>query len=503
MIRVGIFLGVVALVAGGAAKAATPTRYDVTAVITSVPASGGTSFGAKFFLAGGQVVYRIVPAGQTEGNPAAQWEYWSTTMGGRQITPAAGYAALDVRAMNVRGEVVGQMSKPDPDAKNAALYWTLAGGSRLPNGFDAGSSALQVINATGLGAGFSYRVSAGTEVRVTWNAGNLAAGAPAITPPAGASAPQVVGVAGNGDTLIYVTAADGKPRLALWDGTTSAYVGPAPATDEEFFPANAAINAAGDVVMLVLKTGSPRGAVLRFLPAADRDAGPVFTFPGAITSVYNLRFSDVGVASFDASLSGDNTVNVASATAAQQQTFVGYRSFLNAAGELIFGGGGDLFYWDAAAWTGLPQIVPLRLTTTSGGFDVQAYGDDGRILATNLNGGVRELVLLSPAGITPVKVTLKPIRRNVRLRVGERVRDRLVETRIVGDSFNGRVRYVMSGRLPGGFRFRKSEAILSGRGESVQVRKIRVAATYRDRGVNKRTPWVPITIRVRASLPTQ
>ncbi len=202
---------------------AAPVRYDLTASIASVPVAGGATFGSKFFFGSpNEAAYRLIPSGQTEGDPAAKWQYWSGETGARDILPADSYTSVDVFAL-AGGQVAGRSVGT---AKEAALYWTPAAGSIKPDGFDPGYSGLNAIDSSGLAAGY---MDPGTPEVVAWDAANIAAGVKAIPPPAGCTSPQIVGVRGDGEVLLYVRDAGAVPRAAIWNGTTSTLIGPAPA----------------------------------------------------------------------------------------------------------------------------------------------------------------------------------------------------------------------------------------------------------------------------------
>ncbi|MDD5199748.1 MAG: hypothetical protein PHC88_08080 [Terrimicrobiaceae bacterium] len=486
-----------------AGDAAAPDGYVLEATVASVPATGGASFGSKFFFqSGDQVVYRIVPAGGTEGDPAAQWEYWSSATGAQAVLPASGYDSIDVRGMNAHGEVVGITSQVSP-ARNAALDWTLAAGPAAPAGFDAGFSALEAINIHGRAIGSNYSAAIFGPERVRWDSATPATPPAAIPLPAGYNYGEIHGISANGEVLLFVKDAADTMHAAVWDGATCVTVGPAPAAGETLYPSNLAINSAGDVAMLVFTAGG--GYTLHFIPASDRTTWHSFTFPGPVTSVYNLQISGAGLASCDTGISGVNVVSIVSAAKTQQRTFPGYRSWLNASGEFVFGNAGKENYWDASAWTGAPVEVPLSVPTSSGGLDVVGFNDAGRLLVLNTVQATRSLSILAPAFAEPASVTLTPVRKTLRLAVGATIHRRLVKTRITGQSPDGTVRYVVRGRLPGGLRFRAGEALLAGRPARVQRVTLHVAATYAAAGVKKKSAYVAINVRVRApaSRPTR
>ncbi len=477
------------LLAAASSPAATPARYDLAASIASVPATGGASFGSRFFFtSSNQTAYRLIPSGQTEGNPAAKWQFWSSTAGARDILPVTGDLSLDVFAL-ANGQVVG---KSVGATTETALYWTLAAGSVKPDGFDSGYNGLSAINAAGAAAGYTDN---GTPEVVAWDAAHPAAGVTTISPPPGCTSPQIVGVSGSGEVLIYVRDAGSVPRAAIWNGTTSTLIGPAPS--ETFYPANCAINSQGDVAMLVFTAGG--SGKLHYIPAADRSSWLTFSFDGPVGSsgVYNLRISDAGLASFDTSINGVNTVAIVSAVQQQQFTFTGYRSYLNNAGTLVFGDQGNLLYWDAAAWSGQPAIVPVSATVNSGGLSMEGFNDDGRVLATIIAQSTRSLVVLSPFLPQPASVRLTSARKILRLRVGRHVRQALVKIHITGDTLDGRVRFFSRGKFPPGLAFRNSEAMIIGTPTTPRKFTLRIGAAYTSGGVKKQTPLVKVKAVIR------
>jgi hypothetical protein len=302
-------------------------------------------------------------------------------------------------------------------------------------------------------------------------------------------------MSGNGDVLLYVRDSSSNPCAAIWNGTASALIGPTPT--ETFYPANCAINSQGDVAMLVFTPGG--SCKLHYITAADPSNYETFTFAGPVGSsgVYNLRISNAGIASFDTSIDGVNTVAIVSAVQHQQFTFTGYRSYLNNAGTLIFGDQGNLCYWDAAAWSGQPATIPVSATSNSGGLSMEGFNDEGHVLVVITAQSTRSLGVLTPAFSQPAVVTLKAARKVLRLRVDQPVRQALVKTHVTGDSLESSVRFLVRGKIPRGLRFRASEAILAGTPVWQKKFTLRVAAIYTSGGVRQQSPFVNVNVAVR------
>jgi hypothetical protein len=474
------------------ARAETPTRYDMAATIVTVPVSGGDTLDTKFFYqAGNQAVFGVIPNGST----TTSWKFWSLTAGQRDIAPVSGYTALDVYGLNSRGQVVGRNFTANY-AQQAALFWNIADGSSIPTGFDAGLSGLNAIAASGKAAGYS---DSGSYSIQRWDAAQPGATPIAIPLPDGATNPQVIGLSRAGEVLLAVSDA-GVPRPALWNGASTAFLGPAPdaGSGETFWPTNGAISSTGDVATLYFTAGG--AATLRYFKSTDRTTPITFTFAGPLSaSAYNLHVSDSGLASFDTAILSNNTVCVASASHAQQRTFAGYTSFLNASGSLIFGSEGDFYFWDAAAWSGSPAKVPLSFASNSGGLDILGYNDDGNVLALVRQQSTRMLSVLAPyfAGRNSTSVTLVPVRRVVRLHPGDSFRMEIVKVRVEGAGYSGRLRYKSLGKLPAGLRVRASDGMLAGRARTPGSAILRVAALYTIDGVDKQTPYVRLRVIVR------
>lgn len=475
------------------AHPATPARYDLSATIARVPLAGGPSLGTKFFFAkSNQAVYRLLPAGGKEADPAASWQYWSARTGPADILPVAGYASLEIKALNAAGAAIGQTAIETPAHREAALYWTPGGGPRTPAGFDAGYSGLEAVNGAGQAAGFS---DSGTYELLAWNAAYPAAGPTRIPVPAGYTSPQIGGLSARGKVLLYLRSRDGLGRAAIWDGRATSVIGPAPA--ETFYPSNCAINAAGDVAVLVFTAGGD--AVLHYVFASDPTQWLTFTFPGPVDSnVYNLRISDAGVASFDTSINGLNTVAVASSVARQQYTFTGYRSYLNNAGALVFGDGGLVKFWDAAAWTGAPSTVPVSAASDSGGMDLVGFNDDGYLLVLSSLAETRSLDVLQPVFTQPLRVTIRPAAKVLRLPAGRRGQVPTVIATVDGDPLDPSIRYRARGKVPAGLRFRPGDAVLSGTPKKAQAATLRVTATYRSQGARQQSDTAKVNVVVRA-----
>lgn len=494
-----LFLAVPLAVAPGA----TPVRYDMLASVADVPASGGATFGGTFFFqTGNRVVYRVIPSGGSGSDPATSWSYWSTADGARTILPPASppatyaYDSLRVTGLSPSGEVIGQTSLGNPATKNAALYWTVSAGSSVPAGFDSGYSALDAIAPNHWAAGST---DSGTFEFVRWNSSTQTIDD--ITLPVGYPTGQIVGVSGSGDVLLYVTDASSNHRLALWDGTASTIIGPAPDAGATLYPANCGIDSVGNVAMLVFTTGPSGSATLYYIQVTNRATWIAFPFTGPIdSSAYNLHLSSAGLASFDTTVNGVNTVNVVSASHAEQRTFNGYTSFLNSSGALIFGDQGGLDYWDAGSWTGAPAAVPLSLSTQSGGLAFVGYNDDGNVLVKNTLNSTTSLAILAPAfpqPAQPLSVTLSPARRVFRLKVGQAVRMPLVKTQVSGPGLESGFTYSRQGRLPAGLRLRAGDGNLAGRPTAAKAVNVWVTATFTANGAQQQT--APTRVRIVVS----
>jgi hypothetical protein len=488
---------------------AAPVRYDVEATVATAPKLDREPFGSKFFFTTeGQVIYRILPADRSDTDPATRLEYRSPTEA-LDLLPAAGYESLDIVALDPEGTAVGRSvtensSNPNPHAE-AALLWTPTGGSIVPAGFDLGSSGFKAMSPTGLAAGFT---NSGAYRTVSWDSANPTPGGVDIVPPPGYGNCEVRGVSASGETLLYVSN-PGLQNVAVWNGTSSTVIGPAPNSDETFYPSNCAINSTGDVVMAFF---SATGYRIVFIPAANRANYQIFSFTGSGSSVYHLQISDAGLASCETSVNGTNVVSIVSSTYAQQFNFDGYSAFLNAAGELVFGNQGLFYYWDARAWTGSPTIVPLSLPSSPVAPTLVGFNDDGRLLTLSDDSSqtTRTLSILAPvqAGPTPAPdtvITVAPARKALRLAVGTQVRNTL----LVKTHFSGvpkaSVHYILAGKLPHGLRFRASDGSIRGRPTQAQRANVRVAATYSSAGVVRQTAFAKVRIQVSGttSLPTQ
>ncbi len=514
-------------------QAAAPTRFDVENTVATLPESGREPFGSRFFFtADAQVIYRVLPADRSDTDPATRLEFWSPGATGA-LFPAAGYQSLEVVALNAAGEAVGRSVTEDSPTPNphqeAALYWTPEGGSVIPSGFDPGFSGLKDIDGAGDAVGFT---NGGTFRFVRWNA-DAPATQDVITPPAGYPYAEIHGVSASGETLLYVTDNDGKPRLAVWDGTTSLVIGPAPDAAETFSPANCAMNAGGDAVMVLFVPNG--GYRVIYIPAANRAGYQTFSFPGPVTAIYNLQISAAGLASCQTSA---NFVSIVSSPRAMQNSFAGYNPFLNAGGEFVFGNQSNLYYWDAAAWSGAPVIVPLPLPAAPAAPTVVGYNAYGRLLTLSDNSAqtLRTLSILAPfpprptptpappptptpgptpeptapptptpgptatPAPTPVpagRITLEPLRPSLVLATGATMRDRrLVSARKTGEPA-GPVRFLLRGTIPRGLKFSTLDGSLTGRPATAQSVALRVAATYYSAGRKKQSPFVTIKIIVR------
>jgi hypothetical protein len=478
-----------------ASRAETPTRYDMAATLATVPLSGGDTIGGIFFFeTGNQTVFSITP----KGSSTAAWKFWSTTNGQRDIPAAAGYTSIDVYGLNSRGQVVGRSVTENPSHKEAALFWNITDGASVPTDFDLGYSGLNAISASGKAAGFT---DPGTYSVVRWDAAQPSATPITITPPVGATSPQVVGISRAGEVLLAVSDS-GVQRPALWDGSTCAFIGPAPDTgsDETFWPTNCAISPSGDVAILYFTAGG--AATLRYYKSTDRTTPITFTFPGPIdliSSAYNLHISDAGLASFDTSIHAGNTVCIASAAQAKQRIFSGYTSFLNASGTLVFGSEGDFYYWEAASWSGSPTKVPLNISSTSGGVDLKGFNAEGSVLALLTQQSTRSLAILTPwsASNQPTSITLGRVRRIFRLFTGQTIRLQVVKVHAGGNGYSGRIRYVTKGRFPAGLRIRPGDGMLAGRTRATGEAFVRIAAEYWVNGAKKRTPFVQVKLIVK------
>jgi hypothetical protein len=313
---------------------------------------------------------------------------------------------------------------------------------------------------------------------------------------------RVAGISDAGDVLLYLDGAIGR-HAAIWDGTATTVVTPDLAANETFDAADCVMNAAGDAAVLVHDDAG--GCRLFYVAAADRTTHQTRTFTGTgggTRPVYHLQLGPNGIASFETAA---GEVRVANFAVAESRTFNGNRAFLNRSGQLVFTATGNIWYWDAQVWTGEPAAVPTSIQSSTGGPDIAGYNDEGALLVLTTLNSDRTLSILAPVVPGTTSVTLKPIRKKLRLTVGTRIRDRLVETFISGNAPDGRIRYIRPRKLPTKMRFRVTEGILSGIPRREQKLTLSIAASYWSEGVQRESPPVKVRVVIRepASLQTR
>jgi len=91
---------------------------------------------------------------------------------------------------------------------------------------------------------------------------------------------------------------------------------------------------------------------------------------------------------------------------------------------------------------------------------------------------------------------VQPARKTVRFTAGDPIQSTpLVKIHVTGVPASS-VRYVLSGKLPRGLRFRASDGSVRGRPTQAQRANVRIAATYPSAGGLKQSAFVKVKIQV-------
>lgn len=481
------------------ASAKTPVSYELLKTIRTLPVGAASpSFGTEFFFTkGDQTLYRIVSAGTPIESPAPAYQFWSPK-GAAIVLPPATYDAIEPRAMNNDGTVVGKVIDTTEDAyREAAFTWNYGDETTIPNFFDPLSSSFSALAASGFAGGLNSTGGI-NPVRVTWNTAGPTLPPTTVPLPNGFTGGQVQGVSDGGAAVLFVDDGSNHFRAAVWDGSSTRLLGSALAANEVLHPANLAMNARGDIAVLVfVPDGSYR---LKLYPAwTNYTARYNFVFAGPAESVYNLHLSDNGIASFD---TASEDIHVVSMATGDTRTFKGYASFLNASGQLVFGTGGKLNFWDAAAWTGSPTIVPLDLPAGASAPVIVGFNDDAHLLALHPNAAGTQTSLsvlkpIYPGDIIPEDAVEFVGRKQFHFVQGDPIRRRIVRAKVDPTLTVESVTYTVKNSIPEGTRFRKHTGILTGHPTKPGVKNVRIVGTFILNGQTYQTKAQKVRIRIK------
>ncbi len=491
------------LVAFAASGMAAPDRYVLSRVVADLGADTTKRISdLVLFNEAGDVVFQV---DRNEASRVVDGFFFGAADGTvSRIVPPSGYDAVaTVPGLNEFGEVAGQAQTTTGTPRQTAFVWSRAGGAERAEGLDAGASDFKSINGGGLALG---NTDSGTFELVTWIQPTF--GAPVVTtivPPDGATRVETISVNERGESLLIVDVG-AERRMAIWDGSTSTFIGPVLPGGFNLFNANAKLNDAGDVAAVIF---DPDASIYRvwLVRAEERESSETFDFPRAASNVFQVQFNRFRQVCFGTAEGRVTRVEFLDTTTGQSRSFDGYRGLLNSQGQLVYGNARRLLQWDSFQPEIEPVVVPIIDGTPKLAPDVVAFNGRGELVlrlarTVEPNGDSLEVYVAEnnpPPPPTPVVVEVVPTRGAFRIGRGDRFARRVVDSKVRSGSgeIEGRIRYELNGRLPRGLRFRSNPGKIVGRPTVKGKFVVRVFAKYRVDGQLRLSPPAKVKIRVR------
>lgn len=389
----------IALLLGYTSHAALPARYVLEREVFQLQVADGRKIDTDvFFNAAGQILFST-----SEGQQNANQQFLFQSPGGsvELLAIPAGFEVLLPASMNATGDIVGKTYRSlyQPDYAEAGFVRFPGEDPEIATLLDDTQSYISFVSDLGTTAGASrfpvnhFRPFVSTLLAVE----------PLDGPP-GYGYFEVRGLSSQNEVLLFA-ADDEAPtppqrRLAIAapeQPTTLLNFGSGDAAS-----ATSAMNARGDVATLVEVSG---GVEVRFMTADNRTEYRSVTSAGAYTVLYGFTMNATGQVVFAKQANGQaDRVIFADVAKNTIRDFEGYRPMLNDNGEVLFGKGGAIMYWDSAAPGTQPAPVPTNIPKNpQGNPELLAFNNAGRVALSYFspNGASQSLGIFLPAAPTP------------------------------------------------------------------------------------------------------
>lgn len=398
----------IALLLGYTSHAALPARYALERQVFQLQVTDGYKIDTDVLLnAAGQILFST---SQGQQNSNQQFLFQSPDGSVESLPVPAGFEVLLPASMNATGDIVGKTYRSlyQPNYAEAGFVRFPGEDPEIATNLDTTQSYIAFVSDLGTTAGASrfpvnhFRPFVSTLLSVE----------PLDGPPDYGYF-EVRGLSTQNEVLLFAADDDAptppQRRLAIatpGQATTFLNFGTGDAAS-----ATSAMNTRGDVATLVKNTSG--GVDVRFVSADNRMEYRSVTSTGAYNVLYSFAMNVEGQVVFAKQTNGQpDRVIFADVAKNIIREFEGYRPMLNDNGEVLFGKGGAIMYWDSATPGTQPAPVPANIPTNpQGNPELLAFNNAGRVALSYFSpdGSSQLLGIFHPVAPTPPAPRPKPV----------------------------------------------------------------------------------------------
>jgi len=391
-------------------RAELPASYQLERTVVDVPVSSGRKIDTKvWFNDAGQILFSTSIG---DGNASPLHFFQAPGSSVESLPIPDGFQVMLPASMNASGDIVGKVYRDlySPNYAEAGFLRSPGKNPEIATNLDPTQSSLAFVSDTGIMAGASRFTLGGFSPFVT----TLASEIVQIGRPPDYGYFEVQGLSAQSAVLLFAADDAVSPppqkRLALAaPGNATVLLG---FGDGDVNPASSAMNARGDIATVVKNT-TLGGADVRFMATGDLSSYKTVTSAGNYDVIYGFSLNNAGQVVFAKQSKGqpDDQVVFADVSKSIIQTFTGYSPFLNDLGEVIFGRGSSVMYWDSRVPGSQPAPVPVQLPqTSSSGPKLLGFNDVGRVALSYLDTAAttQSLGVFKPVAPTPTPTPTPP-----------------------------------------------------------------------------------------------
>jgi hypothetical protein len=417
------------MIAASPLRSDLPDSYQLERTVMEMPVSSGRKIDTKVRLNdAGQILFST-----SVGNLNASPEYFFQA----GVTPVellpipAGWQVMLPASMNASGAVVEKVYRDlySPNYAEAGFVRFPEENPDIATNLDPTQSSLAFVSNNGTLAGASRFTPEGYSPFVSTVESTII---PLGRPP-GYGYFEVHGLSDRNEVLLFAADSGLVPppqqRLALASPGNATVLLDFGAGDA--VPGSFAMNASGDIAAAARNT-SIGGADVRFMTAADRSAYKTLHSPGSYDSIYGFALNAKGQVVFAKQTKGqpDDQVVFADVPNNIVQSFTGYRPMINDLGEVVFGRGGAVMFWDSRVPGSQPAAVPVDLPLSSrGNPELLGFNNASRVALSyfSANATTQSLGIFKPVAPTPTPApTPNPIEERITI-----VEDMVISARTI------------------------------------------------------------------------
>ncbi len=382
-----------------------PASYQLERTVTEIPVSSGRKIDTKVWLnEAGQILFST-SAGDLNASPEHFFQSGVTPV--ESLPIPTGWDVMLPASMNASGDVVGKVYRDlySPSYAEAGFVRFPGVNPEIATSLDPTQSSLAFVLDSGITAGASRFTPEGYSPFVSTTESTIV---PLGRPP-GYGYFEIQGLSDQNQVLLF--AAD--DALPLPPQRRLALAAPGNATvllnfgTGDVDPWSSAMNGNGDIATAVRNT-SVGGVDIRFMAAGDLSTFKTVTSTGAYDLIYGFALNAKGQVIFAKQASGQaDQVVFADTPNSIVQSFTGYRPMINDLGEVVFGRGGAVMYWDSRVPGSQPAPVPVGVTPSSRGEpELLGFNNAGRVALSyfNADATTQSLGVFKPVAPTPTPV---------------------------------------------------------------------------------------------------